>query len=101
MEHENRHVARVLLVGSDEECTQRLAVWRWNKQLFIVGNGELRGSGYVRSSIWWEGAWVYDFAGAVSRLRRRPSNVLYFCLKYKRPLSRAATPEDASSGMRR
>jgi hypothetical protein len=66
VEHEDGYVARMVVIGSDEEGAERLAIWCGNEQLFIIGDGELRRPGYVCSSVGGEGTGVYDFTTMVS-----------------------------------
>jgi len=67
VEHEDRYIARMLLVGSDEEGAQRLAIGCGDEQLLIVGYGELGRSGDVGAGVRREGTGIYDFTAKVSQ----------------------------------
>lgn len=61
VEHEHRHVARMLLVGADEEGAERLAVGRGDEEFLKVGDAKLRRAWHVGARIGREAARVDDF----------------------------------------
>lgn len=67
MKHQNGHIACVLLVGSDEEGAERLAVRRRNEEFFEVGDTELRWPWHVGTSVRGKAPGIYDLTVAVSQ----------------------------------
>jgi hypothetical protein len=91
-----------LFVRTYEKGAERLAVRRRNKQLFVVTETKLGRPGHVGSGVWGETPGIDEFAATVvSEGDLGTGAVAYFCLKYRRLLQRAATPDDAISGSRR
>ena len=101
MEHENRYIASMLFVGSNVESAEGFAVWRWNKQLFEVIESKLGRAWNVGPRVRWKCSWVNELTDQVSGQLPQTCSETYFCLKYRRPLHSAASPEEASSGIRK
>jgi hypothetical protein len=66
MEHQHCDIARVLLVRSDEECAERLAVGCRNEELLEVGYAELRRPWDVGTSVGREVPWIDNLTKCVS-----------------------------------
>jgi hypothetical protein len=91
----------MLFIGSDKESAEGFAVWCWNKQLFVVVKSKLGRAWDVGPRIRWKCSWVDELTDQVSGQLPWACGETYFCLKYRRPLQSAASPEEASSGIRK
>lgn len=66
VEHEDGHVAGVLLVGPKIEGAKGLAVRSWDEQLFVISEAKLIRSRNVGSSIRWKRSGVNELTDHIS-----------------------------------